>query len=250
MKMNIRVIIFDLFGTLVQQFPLDRFETSLREMASHVGLDYQTFFNAWIGQTNTRRQTGAFSSFREEIARICQQNSIDPSEKGLSEAIRLRYEFTRSVLVPRPDAVSTLKSLKTMGYLRGLISDCSEEVPELWPETPFSGLLETEVFSCSVGMKKPNPDIYRLACERLNAIPEECIYIGDGFSNELSGAKACGMRPFLLLPPGERRPDKSTWEGFSWTGEILPSLGSILSLLEGRPNQALQGKQTSSTPEL
>ena len=150
---------------------------------------------------------------------------------------QLRYEFTRSVLLPRPDAVNTLESLKTMGYLRGLISDCSEEVPELWPETPFSGLLETEIFSCSVGMRKPNPEIYRLACERLGVAPEECIYIGDGFSNELRGAKECGMHPFLLLPPGEKRPDTSTWEGLSWSGEMIPSLESILILLEGTPNK-------------
>ena len=94
MKMKTRAIIFDLFGTLVPQFPMDRFESSLREMASYVGLDYQTFFNAWIGQTNIRRQTGSFSSFREEIAWICQQNNVEPSEEGLTKGEGSNGQYT------------------------------------------------------------------------------------------------------------------------------------------------------------
>ena len=230
-RMEIRAVIFDLFGTLVQQFPLDRFKASLRQMSAAVGLDYQTFFDAWTGQTSVRRHTGSFPSFREEIAWICEQNDVTPSEEGLTTAVRLRYEFTRSVLIPRPDAVGTLKALRSMGLLTGLISDCSREVPELWPETPFDGLLDATVFSCSVGMKKPDPAIYALACERLGVAPDECFYIGDGFSNELSGARTCGMRPFLLAPPDEKPPASPTWEGLTWDGESLPSLGSVVDLL-------------------
>ena len=238
--MKTRAVIFDLFGTLVQQFPLERFEASLCKMSAAVGLDYQTFFDAWTGQTNIRRHTGSFPSFREEIAWICEQNNVNPSEEGLTAAIQVRYDFTKSILLSRPDAVATLEALRSMGLLTGLISDCSKEVPELWPETPFHGLLDVAIFSCSVGMKKPDTAIFRLACERLEVAPNECFYIGDGFSNELSGARTCGMRSFLLFPPDEKPPESSTWEGSTWNGEILPSLGSVVNLLREEPKKRME----------
>jgi len=233
-----KAVIFDLFGTLVSQFPADRFEVSLREMAEAVGLGYQTFFDAWTGKTGVQqRHTGAFPSFREEIRWICERNGVQPSDEGLAKAARLRYEFTKSVLRPRPDAIATLKNLRAMGCLTGLISDCSREVPELWPETAFHGLFDATEFSCSVGMKKPDPAIFRLACDRLGVGPRECVYVGDGFSNELSGAATCGMRPFLLLPPGEKPPESSTWEGVTWDGESLPSLSGVVDLLQTDLNE-------------
>lgn len=45
----------------------------------------------------------------------------------------------------------------------GVISMCSEEVPELWPDTDLHGLFDSTVFSCSVGLAKPDPRIYRCA---------------------------------------------------------------------------------------
>lgn len=241
--MKTRAVIFDLFGTLVRQFPLEKFKTSLCKMSAAVGLDYQTFFDAWTGQTNIRRHTGSFPSFREEIAWICEQNNISPSEEGLTTAIQARYDFTRSILLPRSDAVSTLKALRSKGLLTGLISDCSKEVPELWSETPFHGLLDVTIFSCSVGMKKPDPAIFHLACDRLEVATNECFYIGDGFSNELSGARTCGMRSFLLLPPDEKTSESSTWEGLTWNGETLPSLGSVVNLLRDEPNKRIERDQ-------
>ncbi|HUW33708.1 MAG TPA: HAD-IA family hydrolase [Planctomycetota bacterium] len=208
-------------------------------MSAAIGLDYQTFFDAWTGQTNIRRHTGSFPSFREEIGWICQRNGLAPSEEGLTKAIQVRYDFTRMVLVPRPDAIGTLESLRCMGLRTGLISDCSREVPELWPQTPFHRLFDAVIFSCSVGMKKPDPAIFHLACKRLGVVPGECFYIGDGFSNELSGARRCGMRPFLLLPPDEKPPESPGWEGATWDGERLPSLSSVLDRLGEEPSKRI-----------
>jgi putative hydrolase of the HAD superfamily len=240
MRMTARAVIFDLFGTLVYPFPSDRFEQSLQQMAEAVGVDYQSFSHAWTGQTNIRRQTGAFPSFREEIMWICRQRGITPSDSGLNRAIQLRYNFTRGVLRPRQDAVPTLKQLRSMGVLRGLISDCSEEVPELWLETEFHGLFDATVFSCSAGVKKPDPAIFRLACDGLGVVARECIYIGDGFSKELSGARRIGMRPFLLMPRDEGPLSSSSWEGATWQGEKISSLSSVIDVLREEPNQGIQ----------
>jgi len=231
--MKTQAVIFDLFGTLTGPFPWDKLRVCLRTMAAALRVDCQAFSDLWNGPDKLRRHTGVFPSFREELAWLCEQGTISPPEEGLARAIQARCDFTRSTLRPRPDAVATLRELRSKGVETGLISDCSREVPELWPETPYCGLLDAEVFSCLEGMKKPNPAIYGLACERLDVAADACVYIGDGGSNELQGARACGMRAYLLHPPGEEPPGSSPSKSGdpAWDGETLPALGSVVGLL-------------------
>ncbi len=48
------------------------------------------------------------------------------------------------------------------------------------------------VISGEVGLRKPEPEIYLLAAERVGARPEDCVFIDD-FSVNVEGAKAVGM---------------------------------------------------------
>ena len=44
-----------------------------------------------------------------------------------------------------------------------------------------------------MGLLKPDRQIYNLAMQRLDVSPDQCLYVGDGGSNELYGAKSAGM---------------------------------------------------------
>ena len=48
-----------------------------------------------------------------------------------------------------------------------MISVCTQDVPQVWDETPLGGKFDATVFSCDVGVSKPDPRIYEIACERL-----------------------------------------------------------------------------------
>jgi len=226
--MKPRAVIFDLFGTVVRTFQVTAFEDSLKVMAACLDMEHGIFFQAWTTETNIKRHTGAFPSIRAEIEWICSQHQVKVSDTKLDKAVEARKEFTRNVLIPRPDAVPTLTALKKKGIKTGLISDCSHEVPELWPETPFNGLFDAPIFSCCTGTKKPDPKIYGMACEQLGVKGEECFYVGDGYSNELAGARSCGMRAFILAPPDEENPDTSYWKWDPWDGEKLGALSEVL----------------------
>ncbi len=81
----------------------------------------------------------------------------------------MRLERVKRVLVPRPDALPTLDELRRRGHLLGMISVCTEDVPQVWDETPLGGKFDATVFSCDVGVSKPDPRIYEIACERLGS---------------------------------------------------------------------------------
>lgn len=56
----------------------------------------------------------------------------------------------------------------------------------------FDELFDTVVISGEVGLRKPQPEIYLLACERLGAKPDECVFVDD-FEVNARGASAVGM---------------------------------------------------------
>ena len=66
-------------------------------------------------------------------------------------------------MVPRPEAAEILSALKLKGYKIGLISDCSSNTITLWENTGLKPFFEVTIFSCAVGLKKPDPRIYHMA---------------------------------------------------------------------------------------
>ena len=138
----------------------------------------------------------------------------------------MRREWTRRSLEPRPDAVETLAELRRRGHQLGLISVCSQDVPQVWEETPFAGAFDELVFSCDVGVSKPDPRIYEIACERLGVEPAECLFVGDGANDELPGAERAGMTAVQLRASGERL----TPEGEAWNGQWIERLAEVLDV--------------------
>lgn len=57
-------------------------------------------------------------------------------------------------------------------------------------------LFDATVISGDVGMHKPQPEIYRLACERLGVEPPEAVFVDDLREN-VAGAEAVGMTTVL-----------------------------------------------------
>ena len=95
-------------------------------------------------------------------------------------------------------------------------------------------LVDAAVFSCSAGIQKPDPRIYLLAAEQLAVKPEDCLYIGDGDSQELSGADAVSMNPVLISNPEEEIADvhRVDYEAGEWKGTVIFSLKEVLDLIE------------------
>ncbi len=228
--MKYEAIIFDLFGTLIDTSSRAAYEKVLREMADVLHAPADKFTQLWF-DTFTHRATGELESPGGNIRHICEKLVVTYTEEQLKEAIRLRFTFTADSLVPRKDAIDLLRELKSRGYRIGLISDCSGEVPVLWQNVSLAPYIDVPLFSCSVGMRKPDPRIYRMATEQLGVRAEKCLYVGDGSSQELTGAQKAGMQPVLIRVPYERTSDSYRIDEEEWAGPTISSLGEVLDLL-------------------
>jgi putative hydrolase of the HAD superfamily len=230
-RSRINAVIFDLFGTLVPSFPPSGFHRSLEEMAAAVGLTTDEFVRGWTQDTSEDRHRGVFPTIEDNVRAICRAIGVTPEEAQVARAALIRTEFTRDVLKPRSDAIRTLERIRRRGLSTALVSVCSPEVPALWPETPFASVIDVPIFSCRVGLTKPDPGIFRLATDGLGVKPEHCVYVGDGYFGELSAAKGLRMKAVLLAPLGEADWDKQDSERESWKGKRIGRLSELLDLL-------------------
>jgi putative hydrolase of the HAD superfamily len=63
---------------------------------------------------------------------------------------------------------------------------------EWYDRTDFPDLFDGVVISCEVGMRKPEPEIFRHAAELIGLPPAACVFVDDVQAN-ISAAEACGM---------------------------------------------------------
>lgn len=188
-----RAVIFDLFGTLVPVFDRTSYFAVLDNCADALGVERECFRNTFRADA-AMRTTGQWANLEENLADIARRLGHEVSAEAIGEAAAIRTAYTRQHLMnPHPDALAALASLREAGVPVQVISDCSPETPPLWSESPLAEFVPDPVLSCAVGMRKPDPAIYALACARLGADPREVVYVGDGDSEELPGAQRQGI---------------------------------------------------------
>jgi epoxide hydrolase-like predicted phosphatase len=61
-----------------------------------------------------------------------------------------------------------------------------------YDRTGWDELFDAVIISGEVGLRKPEPEIYQLAAERVGLAPEECVFVDDLAPN-VRGAAAVGM---------------------------------------------------------
>jgi putative hydrolase of the HAD superfamily len=126
----------------------------------------------------------------------------------------------RRLFTMPPDATMTeaVRMAHRAGVRTGLVSNTWGAPPTL-RRRQVDSLFDVVVRSDQVGMRKPDPEIYLLAAERLGLEPERCVFVDD-LAQNVDGARAVGMEGIvhrsaeftipkleaLLDVPLERRP--------------------------------------------
>ncbi len=223
-------MIFDLFGTLVHELPSEEFWASVDAIADAVGAERAAFRAGWEA-TTTERQTGVLADIEANVRTICEQVGVAYSGSAVAVALRVRRGMYERWFRPRDGALETLAVLRERRYALALVSQCAPDTPALWRTSPLGGSVDVEVFSSEVGLRKPDPAIYRLAATRLGVPSEGCVYVGDGAYGELTGAAAVGMVPYLLRDPQVDHETMLTPERDAWTGATIADLGEVLDLV-------------------
>ena len=105
--------------------------------------------------------------------------------------IREKVSQTRSL---REDAVSTLDELKSMGLKLGVLSNTISQTMtyDLLIEYGIRKYFDSIRLSSISGYRKPHKGLFIAAARDVGLKPEECIYVGDTVTRDVSGARAAG----------------------------------------------------------
>jgi len=192
----IKAIFWDVGGVLLT----NAWDRSQRQAAlEHFKLDEEEFAD---------RHEMVASSF--ERGKIGLEDYLDRTIFYRSRSFS-RDEFRQyifSLSQPNTEALAFARQLaESKKYLMGTINNESRDL-NLYRIEKFGlrSIFSLFISSCFVGLRKPEPDIYRLALEITQKAPEECCFIDDRSIN-LESAKRLGMHTIEMDNVAQLRED-------------------------------------------
>ena len=131
----------------------------------------------------------SFDVARHEImamGTLGSEESFDP--------MTLLAEMASTGLVVRDFMVETVRRVRARGVRTAVVTNNLAEFGSAWRGLlDVDSLFDTVVDSSEVGVRKPDPAIYALACDRLEVDPTDAVFIDDHQGN-IDGARAVGIR--------------------------------------------------------
>ncbi|GAC1342907.1 MAG: hypothetical protein NVSMB29_15080 [Candidatus Dormibacteria bacterium] len=135
------------------------------------------------------------------FARLCERFAeaggprVDPVEAQ-------RMIFGRP-MVACAEMVDAVARVRAAGYRTAMLTNVARGSAHLWESLiDVEELFDVLVDSSVVGLRKPDPAIFRLTCERLELPPEDCLFVDDIPSN-VAGAAQLGIEAILCRNPTE-----------------------------------------------
>lgn len=227
--MSIAAVVFDFYGTLTPGRRLADQVAARHEQAAALGID-PARFDAELTATVDERFRGAGGDVVGSLRWVAERLGASPTDEAVLEAARRRLASEQRFGATRPEAAAVMRALRERGLRIGVISDCSAELPTYFPSLPVAPYVDAAVFSFITGHRKPAPQNYLACCAQLGVEPASCLYVGDGGSDELAGARAVGMRPVYLAVADEVEAVVYGRHA-SWDGEVVGSLAEVLELV-------------------
>lgn len=221
-----KYIIFDMDGVLIDSEPVTMKAAS--DALTKYGVEHtMDDFKEFIGAGEDK-----FITCLSE--RKGKSEVIDAAMKEMYSLIEERAE---KELFVYPSSLKLLKKLKERGYTLALASSSAINKLKVSlkaaniPENTFDVILS----GSDVTKKKPDPEMYLKAMERLNAKPSECIVIEDAV-NGVKSAVSAGITCFAVTTSFDRETLKAA--GASFIKDDIIELLDVLDVLDNENNNS------------
>lgn len=192
---NLKAVLFDLDGTLVNTLP------GLTELVNQMRSDFdkpplsEEKVGKYIGKGMfvlvRRAMTDSMDEpFPEEMFNLAVKSMARHVEAG---------RYSKGVLYP--DTIETIKYVKNLGLKTAIVTNKPYQMTlDTLAGKGLLELVDLVVGGDSAARPKPYPDPFIYACEKLGVAPEEVLMVGDS-GNDSSAAKQAGV-PSILVRTG------------------------------------------------
>lgn len=196
-----KAIIFDMDGVIIDS------EWLVADCWRIIGEKYQ-ISNV---EENCKKCLGLNTEAAREVFLSCYGADF-PYDEYKQESSALFHQREKEELKLKPGAKEFLQWLKEQKYLIGLATSTREEIAKT--ELEDLGVLhyfDKVVCGDMLKRSKPEPDIYLMACEQLQVLPEESYAVEDSY-NGIRAAYNAGMKVIMVpdrVDPNEEMEEKS-----------------------------------------
>ena len=194
---SIDAVLFDFGGVVTRANPF----TALAEAGAGDDLTAEAVLDILIGPYDSDTNHPFHRMERGEITGVEWYDEVSKVLSGFDitlDASKLAGAF--SSLGVHNVVIERIQSLKDDGYQTGLITNNVKEAATGWQGMVDLTMFDVVIDSCMVGMRKPNPAIYKLALDELGGVaPARAVFLDDAAGN-VAGAEAVGMHAILVGP--------------------------------------------------
>lgn len=125
-----------------------------------------------------------------------------------------------------PGAKELLLALRRQGVHTGLLSNWDASCREVLRQNGLDVLLQSVVISSEVGAEKPDSAIFEAALRLVDIPPEQTLFVGDNYYDDVLGARKCNIQCLLLAPYGRLGMEEIDYR------PTIASIGEVLNHLE------------------
>lgn len=190
--MSYRAVIFDLGGVVVGS-PLHAIAAYEREQEIPAGFINRVVVSTAPGGAWSRLERGelVLEEFYAAFDADCAAAGCEISARDLMRRVAEAVE-------PRPAMLDAIRCIRGRGLRVGAITNnwIAEDGGTHLLRPHFDVFVESAV----VGIRKPDPRIFHLACDQLGIAPQEAVFLDDIGSN-LKAARALGMATIKVDAP-------------------------------------------------
>jgi putative hydrolase of the HAD superfamily len=192
MRAVYRAVLFDIGGVVVGS-PLDAIARYERDQALPAG-----FVNRVVVTSGARGAWARLERGELTLETFYPAFEADCDAAGCRISARELMRLVAASTEPRPAMLAAIRRIRERGILTGAVTNnwISEDGEALGLRPYFDAFVE----SARVGLRKPDPRIFELACAALVITPDQAVVLDDIGAN-LKSARALGMTTIKVVDP-------------------------------------------------
>ncbi len=207
MRAGVRAVVFDWGGTLTPFHTidlLDLWRVAARVLAPDddsvepIATALAAAEHHWWQRAVASGGSGTTADVLHAASR---ETGLDIDAALHDAALQAHLDAWTPHTITDPEAAPLLAGLRARGIRTGLLSNT--HWPRAWHERWLERdgvleLIDARVYTSDLPHTKPHPEAFRAVLAELAVEPEEAVFVGDRPVDDISGAKALGMRAVLI----------------------------------------------------
>lgn len=203
--MSFRAVLFDLGGVVLGS-PMQAIAAFEEEHGIEAG-----FVNRHIAHT---APDGAWQKLERGELSVPEWAPVfaaECAERGEPlDASEMMAGIRKAAASPRPAMLRAIANIRERGLIAAALTNNWKQDGTALLRPAFDCFLE----SSKLGMRKPDPRIYQLACETMGVAPAEVVYLDD-IGYNLKPAREQGMKTIKVDDPHHALTELATYLGFA-----------------------------------